>query len=84
MTTTGDFAGADHPHVETWSNSTRAGTIAATQIGSGWAGGAASTSDARGNYGFVDGHVTSETFGRLYLDMNANAFDPLTARTFRP
>lgn len=84
MAATGDFAGADHPHVETWGSGTRAGPLAAAQVGTGWAGGTASTSDARGNYGFADGHVASETFGRLYIDMNANAFDPLTARTFRP
>ena len=84
MTTTGDFAGADHPHVENWSNGTRAGTIAATQIGSGWAGGAASTSDARGNYGFADGHVATEIFGRLYVGEESNSFDPFIARTFRP
>lgn len=84
MASTGDFAGADHPHVETWGAGTRAGPLAAAQAGTGWAGGTPSTGDARGNYGFADGHVASETFGRLYLDMNANAFDPLSARTFRP
>jgi prepilin-type N-terminal cleavage/methylation domain-containing protein/prepilin-type processing-associated H-X9-DG protein len=84
MAQEGEFAGADHPHVEEWGGSPQAATIAATQVGTGWAAGRPGTADAQGNYAFADGHASSEIFARLYRDETANAFDPAIAGTFRP
>jgi prepilin-type processing-associated H-X9-DG protein len=83
MTTTGDFAGADHPHVEEWGEGAASATIARTQLSIDSVGGSPAA-DARSNYGFADGHVATEMFGRVYLGEQANAFDPFVARTFRP
>jgi prepilin-type processing-associated H-X9-DG protein len=58
--------------------------IASTQVGTAWVGGPPGSADARSNWGFADGHVASEIFGRLYRDETANTFDPMTARTHRP
>ena len=84
MAETGDYAGADHPHVEEWGSGAQAATLASTQLFTAAVGGQVGTADARGNYGFADGHTASEAFGRLYRNENENAFDPLPARTFRP
>ena len=84
MAQEGEFAGADHPHVEAWGASPQAATIAATQVGTAWAAGRAGTADAQGNYAFADGHASSEMFSRLYRDETANAFDPFLSGTFRP
>ena len=83
MATTGGFAGADHPHVEEWGPATNAPAIARTQVFINAAGSDA-TADGRSNYGFADGHVATESFGRLYAGEQANAFDPFCARTCRP
>jgi prepilin-type N-terminal cleavage/methylation domain-containing protein/prepilin-type processing-associated H-X9-DG protein len=84
MSAEGEFAGADHPHVESWGAQPQAAVIASTQVGTAWVGGPPGSADARSNWGFADGHVASEIFGRLYRDETANAFDPMTARTHRP
>ena len=83
MATTGDFAGADHPHVEEWGEGAASATIARTQLSIASVGGTPAA-DARSNYGFADGHVSTEMFGRVYAGEQANAFDPFVARTFRP
>jgi prepilin-type processing-associated H-X9-DG protein len=83
MATTGDFAGADHPHVEEWGEGAASATIARTQLSIASVGGTPAA-DARSNYGFADGHVATEMFGRVYAGEQANAFDPFVARTFRP
>jgi len=84
MAQQGEFAGADHPHVEEWGASPAAATVAATQVGTAWVGGRPGTADAQGNYAFADGHASSEMFSRLYRDETANAFDPFLAGSFRP
>jgi prepilin-type N-terminal cleavage/methylation domain-containing protein/prepilin-type processing-associated H-X9-DG protein len=83
MATTGDFAGADHPHVEEWGEGAASATIARTQLSIASVG-STPAADARSNYGFADGHVATEMFGRVYAGEQANAFDPFVARTFRP
>ncbi|MBM4007001.1 MAG: prepilin-type N-terminal cleavage/methylation domain-containing protein [Planctomycetes bacterium] len=83
MATTGDFAGADHPHVEEWGEGAASAMIARTQLSIASVGGTPAA-DARSNYGFADGHVATEMFGRVYASEQANAFDPFAARTFRP
>lgn len=83
MATTGDFAGADHPHVEEWGEGAASATIARAQISIASVGGTPAA-DARSNYGYADGHVATEMFGRVYAGEQANALDPFVARTFRP
>jgi prepilin-type N-terminal cleavage/methylation domain-containing protein/prepilin-type processing-associated H-X9-DG protein len=83
MATTGDYAGADHPHVEEWGEAPASASIARTQLSIAAVGGSPAA-DARSNYGFADGHVATEMFGRVYAGEQANAFDPFVARTFRP
>lgn len=83
MATTGAYAGADHPHVEEWGEGAAAASVAGTQVSIASVGGSPAP-DARSNYGFADGHVSTETFGRLYAGEQANAFDPSIARTYRP
>lgn len=84
MAETGDYAGADHPHVEEWGDGAQAAAVASTQVAIGVVAGRAGTADAVGNYGFADGHTSTEMFGRLYRSEAENAFDPVPARTFRP
>lgn len=84
MAQEGEFAGADHPHVEEWGALPQAATLASTQVGTGWAAGRPATPEAQGNYAFADGHASTEMFSRLYRDETANAFDPALAGTFRP
>jgi len=84
MAEEGDFAGADHPHVETWGNGLQAARLASNQVAIGMVEGPLMTAAARSNYGFADGHVSTEMFGQLYRSETENAFDPYTARTFRP
>ena len=84
MAETGVYAGADHPHAEEWGNGAQAAMLASTQLSTAAVGGQVGTADARSNYGFADGHVATEIFGRLHVGEQANAFDPFVARTFRP
>jgi len=85
MAETGDFAGADHPHVENWwisSNPDAPPILAAQQLATGLHGGQEGSWDARSNYGFLDGHVETLMFSETYLSPQANAFDPATASSF--
>lgn len=82
MAPTGDFAGADHVHVEEWGGAAQAPTIAATQCATSIAGGVPGSAGARSNWAFVDGHVETATFASLYRDLFDNRFDPAEAATF--
>lgn len=78
----GSFAGADHPHVETWSLPGRpdlAPRLAARQLQINAHGGPPESVDARANYGFLDGHAATLRFGDVYQGMERNRFDPETA-----
>jgi prepilin-type N-terminal cleavage/methylation domain-containing protein len=82
MTETGDFAGADHAHVEEWGDSPGAFAIAATQVQTNAAGGKAATGDAVSPWGYLDGHASTESFSSLYFNMDFNQFDPWVS--FKP
>ncbi len=78
MTFTGEFAGADHPHVENW-----VGNIpvrAALHLQTNAHGGPPNDWGAVSNYGFLDGHAQTSTFQDVYQDLNINNFDPAVAR----
>ena len=89
MVETGDFAGADHPHVEEWGDSPGAIAIASTQLQINAASGnpynSKSISDdgeSVSPWGYADGHVSTDSFASLYLNEKFNQFDPWVS--FKP
>ena len=83
MTATGDYAGADHVHVENWwisdGHPGAPPVLAANQVETSVVAGEKGTSTAQANYGFVDGHVKTLSFGEAYVSPHANRFDPQVA-----
>jgi prepilin-type N-terminal cleavage/methylation domain-containing protein/prepilin-type processing-associated H-X9-DG protein len=78
----GQFAGADHPHVETWcvpGQPHSAPVKAAKQIQTDAHGGKHQSWQARSNYGFLDGHAEVRMFRDVYTDWKYNSFDPEAA-----
>ncbi len=82
MAKTGEFAGADHPHLEMWVGP-GAPVIASRQCETAMHGGRRNHWDAVANYGFLDGHAESRTLRDVVqagIEIGkANAFDPETA-----
>jgi len=77
----GEFAGADHPHVENWGDGDDSSPKrAARQVEIHAWGGNPGTWDARANYGFLDGHVETLAFKDVYQGFDRNQFDPEVAR----
>lgn len=76
----GDFAGADHPHVESWDAFGSGGEVVAQRAGqqvqTNVAGGELGTFEARANWGYLDGHATTQAFGTVYQREDTNQFDP--------
>lgn len=84
MTPFGEFAGADHPHVENW-----IGPLAARRAwemcGTDMHGGNPRQWDALANWGFLDGHAESVRLRDMVPDGavsvgKRNRFDPVEAR----
>ena len=78
----GQFAGADHPHVETWYVPGQADSPpvkAARQIETAAHGGKSQSWHARSNYGFLDGHAEVREFRDVYTNWQRNSFDPEVA-----
>lgn len=78
----GQFAGADHPHVETWYVPGQVDSPpvkAANHIETAAHGGKERSWEARSNYGFLDGHAEIRTFRDVYIDWEHNSFDPKVA-----
>jgi prepilin-type N-terminal cleavage/methylation domain-containing protein len=82
MAETGDYAGSDHPHVETWGTLEQAPLVAGTQVATGAAGGLGKTGDARSNWSFLDGHTATLKFNSTYIDLTTNRFDPNVSGQF--
>jgi prepilin-type N-terminal cleavage/methylation domain-containing protein/prepilin-type processing-associated H-X9-DG protein len=79
----GPFAGADHPHVESWmapGQSDSPPVLAAKQIQTNAHGGRQQSWQARSNYGFLDGHADSMIFRDVYVNPKTNNFDPEVAQ----
>lgn len=72
----GDFAGADHPHIENWLNHPAPAFKAQQQVQINAASGEPGTEDARSNWGYLDGHASTEVFSTLLIDIERNRFDP--------
>lgn len=81
MAELGEFAGADHPHVENWGNGDDSPFRAGRQVEINAWGGEPNTWEARANYGFLDGHAETRSFRQVYEDgFDKNQFDPDVAR----
>ena len=85
MTPLGDYAGADHTHVETWHLAGKENTpvLASKQVYvTGHSGGlsAEPTYESRSAWGFLDGSARVATFEEVYRTVEDNQFDPQFAR----
>jgi prepilin-type N-terminal cleavage/methylation domain-containing protein/prepilin-type processing-associated H-X9-DG protein len=80
MAEAGEFAGSDHPHVETWwfpgADPTFVPRLAARQVQIDQHGGPPQSFESRSNYGFLDGHAETLEFGSVFRDVEVNRFDP--------
>jgi prepilin-type processing-associated H-X9-DG protein len=79
----GPFAGADHPHVESWMVPGKPDSppvLAARQIQTNAHGGREQSWESRSNYGFLDGHADSLSFRNVYVNPKTNNFDPEVAQ----
>jgi prepilin-type N-terminal cleavage/methylation domain-containing protein/prepilin-type processing-associated H-X9-DG protein len=80
----GDFAGADHVHVENWWISDAAPDLppvaAANHVQTNAAGGKENDWLARSNYGFVDGHVETLAFTDVFRTPDDNKMNPDVAK----
>ncbi|MCH2140137.1 MAG: type II secretion system GspH family protein [Phycisphaerales bacterium] len=83
MASTGAYAGADHVHVENWwigdSHPDAPAVLASNQVETHVVAGEEGTKTAMANYGFVDGHVQTLSFGEVYARPESNRFDPKVA-----
>jgi len=72
----GEFAGADHPHVESWLNHPSPPFKAQQQVQIDAVGGEPGTWGARTNWGFSDGHAETLAFEDVLTDIARPRFDP--------
>lgn len=77
MAQTGDYAGADHPHVDLWIGNVPAKAQAQLEINVH--GGKLNSWSGRANYTFLDGHAETAEFSRVFKDFTQNNFDPAVA-----
>jgi prepilin-type processing-associated H-X9-DG protein len=75
----GEFAGADHPHVELWGDY-KPWLEAGRQLQIAAHGGPDRGPDSISNYGFLDGHAETLGFNEAYSNIRTNKFDPAIAR----
>lgn len=85
MAEIGHFAGADHPHVEGWmpaANPAAPPVLAAAQLATNRHGRSShdKTYEAAANYGFLDGHAETLTFGEVFRSYLRNNLDPAVAQ----
>jgi prepilin-type N-terminal cleavage/methylation domain-containing protein/prepilin-type processing-associated H-X9-DG protein len=78
MAEQGEYAGADHPHMDLWVGNVPA--KAATHLEIHQHGGPPRSWDSVANYGFLDGHVESLRFSEVYRSRQENKLDPAVAR----
>lgn len=78
MAETGQFAGADHPHVDLWVGHIPAKASGQLQINRH--GGETRTWTAKANYGFLDGRAETRSFEEVFKDRSTNKFDPAVAK----
>jgi len=78
MAEEGDFALADHPHVETWCGllDEQVPTMASTQVAIAAVDRQKPARVSLSNYAFLDGHARTHEFDDLWTDCQHNRFDP--------
>ncbi|MEM6460213.1 MAG: hypothetical protein AAF710_12565, partial [Planctomycetota bacterium] len=79
----GNFAGADHPHVEGWAHFKLPGlspVFASSQVQINAVSGETRTWEAQSNWGYLDGHARTLDFRSVYQTAVENQFDPNHAR----
>ena len=79
MAYAGEFAVADHPHVENWAGSFPPAQ-AAGQLEINAHGTRPKSWDSVANYGFLDGHAESLRFRGAFESFQRNKFDPAIAQ----
>jgi prepilin-type N-terminal cleavage/methylation domain-containing protein len=82
MSYTGDFAGSDHVHPDSWYAAfapEASPSIAATQSQTNAHAGPPGAWESRSVYGFLDGHAAVMEFRGVYTDFARNMFDPRVA-----
>lgn len=79
MAQTGEFAAADHPHVEGWAGS-KPFAQAAKELEIDAHGNRPKSWESVANYGFLDGHAETLRFRDVFESFNKNKFDPAIAR----
>lgn len=82
MAESGEFAAADHVHVEEWGSAEQAPAVASGQCATALVGGSPASPGARSNYAFLDGHVATLSFAAVYRDADRNRFDPSCSGAF--
>jgi len=83
MVETGQFAGADHPHVENWMpamNPNAPPIVAASQLQTHRHGGRPKSWESMCNYGYLDGHAEAQRFRDVFVNFTQNRFDPQVAQ----
>ncbi len=76
MAQTGEYAAADHPHVESWINHPSPPFRAQQQSQINAVSGEPGTNNAKSNWGFLDGHAATLHFSEVLTDIENNLFDP--------
>lgn len=80
MAYTGEYAGADHPHVESWLSHPAPAFKASTQVQINSVKGDTASRSAVTNWGYLDGHAEAQAFADVLTDIDTNNFDPWKAR----
>ena len=80
MAYTGEYAGADHPHVESWLGHPSPAFKASQQAQIHAVREEPATADAVSNWGYLDGHASAQAFSQVLTDLDHNQFDPWKAR----
>lgn len=76
MAQEGEFAGADHPHIENWFDHPSPPFKAQQQVQINAVRGDPGTYSAESNWGFLDGHAELLSFEKVFTDIETNRFDP--------
>jgi len=76
MAQEGQYAAADHPHIESWINHPSPPFKAQQQAQINAVAGDLGTNNAQSNWGFLDGHVKTLRFQEVLTSIDKNRFDP--------
>lgn len=76
----GQYAGADHPHIDNWLGALNPAGIAQTQVQINHVEGEAYSKAAKSNWSYLDGHAETQPFSELLTNRDENSFDPKAAK----